>query len=415
VPRKEAAEPAAETVDTGSGKACPTPRPFSAAAGSVILVTVLFFLTFLGRFIFSPLAPTINHDVPITPSQLGSAFFLGAIGLLIGSIGAGFLASRLNHRGNLLIACFGFCATLVLSRFISSVWGIRAVLLVLGLFAGINQPSVVATITAVVRREDWGKALSVQQVAPPLSLVLAPLVGVALLTWFSWRTTLMWVGIFAGAVGLAFVALGRFSAFQGEKPVPAMVGPVVRQRSFWIMVFLFALGMGAQVGIYTMLPLYLTAERDFPVTTANTLLGLSNISPLAMAFFSGWVTDRIGERRTITLFLVLTGVVTILLGTLTGGALKVMVFLLPAFAVCFFPPAFSALSRIVQPNLRSLAAALGPPLAFILGGGLLPTGLGYMGQKYSFALGIIITGAVIVVGSFAAFGLRLLKELEEGC
>jgi hypothetical protein len=51
----------------------------------------------------------------------------------------------------------------------------------------------------------------------------------------------------------------------------------------------------------------------------------------------------------------------------------------------------------------------------MLGGGLLPAGLGYLGQAASFSLGITITGAVILVGSSATLLLRLLTDLEEGC
>jgi len=65
--------------------------------------------------------------------------------------------------------------------------------------------------------------------------------------------------------------------------------------------------------------------------------------------------------------------------------------------------------------MRSLAAGFGPPLAFLLGGGLLPMGLGYLGETASFSLGITITGVVIVVGSAATLLLRLLTELDEGC
>jgi NNP family nitrate/nitrite transporter-like MFS transporter len=181
------------------------------------------------------------------------------------------------------------------------------------------------------------------------------------------------------------------------------------------MIFLFALGMGAQVGVYTMLPLYLSEERDMTVSAANTLLGLANIPPLVMVFLSGYVTGRIGPKRTMALFLFLTGIAAILVGSLSGAGLKVAIFFLPAFAVCFFPPAFAALSRIVQPTMRSLAAALGPSTAFILGGGLLPQALGYMGQAYSFSLGIVITGLAIAVGSGAALLVHLLEELEPGC
>ena len=113
--------------------------------------------------------------------------------------------------------------------------------------------------------------------------------------------------------------------------------------------------------------------------------------------------------------LVLTGVATILVGALEGVGLKICIVLMAALAVCFFPPAFAALSRIVQPNYRSLAAAFGPPVGFLLGVGLLPLGLGYMREAWSFSLGIIITGAAIVVGAAAVLLLRLLTELEEGC
>lgn len=306
---------------------------------------------------------------------------------------------------------------LLVSAFVRSVWGLGSVLFALGLFSGMNQPSVVAVITAMVRREDWGKALSVQQAAPPLGLVAAPLLAVGLLTIFSWRESLVGVGLFAAVLGVVLLRFRGLAEFPGDPPRLHLVGPLLRLRSFWLMIGLMALGMGAQVGVYTMLPLFLTQEKLMSIPSANALLGIANISPLAMVFVAGWVTDRIGERWAMFGALCLTGAATVLVGVADGLWLRVGIFLLPAFAVCFFPPAFSALSRIVQPNRRSVAAALAPPIAFILGGGLLPVALGYMGQHYTFARGIAIIGAATVVCSAAAFLVRLLREdeMEEGC
>jgi NNP family nitrate/nitrite transporter-like MFS transporter len=304
---------------------------------------------------------------------------------------------------------------LIACTFAASVWAMRAVMLVLGVCAGLNLPSVVATITAMVDRRDWGKALAVQQMGPPLSLVVGPLLTVALLTWFSWRAALASVGIFSAAAGFAFAKYGKCGAFPGDALRPSLMKEILSQRSFWIMVVLLALGMGGQVGVYAMLPLYLVTERGLAAETANTLLGLSQLSPLVMTFFAGWVTDRIGEKRAISLFLLASGIATILVGATSGPWLKVSVFLLPALIVCFFPPGFSALSRIVQPKMRSLVAAMGPPTAFILGGGLLPAALGYMGQTYSFGLGIVLAGCAIMIGSVVVFYLRVLDKMEEGC
>ena len=390
--------------------------PFRAVVGTVIVVTLLFFFTFVSRYIFSPLMPTIGKDIPITSGQVGGLFLIGAVGVLIGSSLAGLISARLNHRGAMLLSVFGMAAVLVGAYFAGSVWALRVVFVALGILAGFQLPSSVATITAIVKPDDWGRALSVQQMGPPLSLVVGPLLAAGLLTVFTWNTTLLWVAGLGVVLGLIFLAaFGGIGAFPGEPPHPAMVKPVFSTRSFWVMVFLFALGMGAQVGVYTMLPLYLTQERGMTTAEANTILGLANIAPLGMVFVSGWVVTRIGLRPTMTLFLGLTGLMMILVGILSGPAMIVSIFLMAALAVGFFAPGFASLSRIVQPNLRSLAAGFGPPIAFLLGGGLLPAALGYFGQAASFSLGIAIVGVTILIGSSATLLLRLLTDLGEGC
>jgi len=91
-----------------------------------------------------------------------------------------------------------------------------------------------------------------------------------------------------------------------------------------------------------------------------------------VVFISGWVVTRIGPRPTMSLFLSLTGLATVFVGLLSGTGMIVSIFLMAAFAAGFFAPGFASLSRIVQPNLRSLAAGFAPPIGFLLGGGLLP-------------------------------------------
>ena len=181
------------------------------------------------------------------------------------------------------------------------------------------------------------------------------------------------------------------------------------------MVVLFALGMGGQVGIYAMLPLYLVTEHGLSGDTANTILGLSQVSCLILTFFAGWLTDRLGEKKVILMVLSVAGLATILMGVLSGPWLKFLVFLQPALIVCYFPAGFAALSRSVQPNMRGLASALVPPTAFIIGGGLLPAILGYMGQTLSFGLGIALFGVLIFLGAGLVFALTLLDKMDPGC
>jgi hypothetical protein len=51
----------------------------------------------------------------------------------------------------------------------------------------------------------------------------------------------------------------------------------------------------------------------------------------------------------------------------------------------------------------------------LLGGGLVPLTLGYVGQAGHFDLGIMVVGGLVAVGSVLTLLLRLLDNLEEGC
>jgi len=398
-----------------SNKTCPSPEPLRSVIGTIIFLTILFFLSFIGRFIFVPLMPSISNDLGVSPSQAGSIFLFGSLGFAIGSFGSGFLSSRINHRGSLIIAILGSGIVLTGCTFLSSLLAIRFTMTLLGVAAGMYLPSGTAVIAAIVNRPDWGKAMAIHQAAPPLSLILGPLLSVLLLQWISWRMILACIAFMAVFTALVMILFGKFGDFPGDQPSASNVKIVLAKRSFWIMIALLAFGIGGQVGIYTMLPLYLITEHGLDAELANTIIGLSQVSTFFMSFFGGWVTDRLGEKRTIVLFLLITGGLMILLGTLSGAWFKVAVFIEPAAAVCFFPAAFAALSRIVQPNIRSLATAWAMPVAFIIGGGIFPTALGYMGEAFSFGLGISIMGIIIMLGSSLVVFLRLLDQLEEGC
>jgi NNP family nitrate/nitrite transporter-like MFS transporter len=159
------------------------------------------------------------------------------------------------------------------------------------------------------------------------------------------------------------------------------------------MAAVFAVGIGSTMGIYLMMPLYLVSEIRMDRELANTLIGFSRMAGLAVILFSGLVTDRIGHRRALALFLTATGVLTLLLGLLRGPAITpVLVFLQAASAACFFPSAFSIVSLLFTPRLRSLAVPFVLVAGALVGGGAIPMGIGYLAEAYSFSFAICLTG-----------------------
>ena len=395
---------------------CPMPEPFGEKIGITVFLAWLFFLGFVTRALFSPLMPAVEKDLGINHSQAGSLFLFITIGYLFAPFLSGLISSRINHLGTLKISAWVIGIALLPFGFVQGVWPIRFLLMVIGLAAGIHLPSAIATITAEVQKSDWGKALSIHQCAPPLSFVSAPIVAAVLLTWFSWRYVLVLWGTLALVSALFYAYKGKGGEFPGQIPSPEKVKQIVGKPSFWIMVILFSMAMGANAGIYAMLPLFFVNERGFDLASANTLIGLSQIPGVAMVFIGGWIADKLGQKTTMVSALLATAVLTVLLGMVQGTSLVIVLFLQPALLASFFPSAFAALSRIAPPSLRSVTNALGPPLAFLIGGGVLPSIIGYMGETTSFSMGIICAGCFISVGPILVYFLKLGQyDGQSGC
>jgi NNP family nitrate/nitrite transporter-like MFS transporter len=105
--------------------------------------------------------------------------------------------------------------------------------------------------------------------------------------------------------------------------------------------------------------------------------------------------------------LVLTGFFTLLLGPAPAGWLGGVVLLQPMLAVWFFPAGFAALAMITPAKARNLSVGFTVPFGFLIGGGVIPTLIGVMGDSGSFALGYVLTGLLILGSGLLALALKL--------
>jgi NNP family nitrate/nitrite transporter-like MFS transporter len=307
-------------------------KSFRSQVGPILLLTGIFFMNFLARIIFAPLLPTIEKDLGVGHGEAGSLFLLISIGYFISLLGSGFLASRLMHRRTIILSATAIGIALLGISFSNSLAGIRLGLLLLGLAAGLYIPSGISTLTSLVSPNQWGKALAIHELAPNTSTVAAPLLSEALLQWFSWRQTLALFGIASIVIGVAFARFGRGGDFPGVAPSVTSFRTILTKPAFWIITVLFGLAISGSLGVYAMLPLYLVTERGIDRYWANTLVALSRISGIGMAFLAGWATDRFGPRRIMAVVFFLTGIMTVLLGAVKGYWIVLIVFLQPMLA-----------------------------------------------------------------------------------
>lgn len=382
-------------------------KPFLRQLGPVVFLVLIFLLNFISRVIFSPLLPTIEKELQIGHGQAGFFFFLISAGYLSGLLTSGFLSSRTSHRQTILTSGTGLGLALFILALTNHLWVLRVGLYLLGFAAGLYMPSAIATITALVEQRHWGKAIAVHELAPNLAFFTGPFVAELFLRHASWRTALAVLGAISMVITLGYGQYGRGGRFRGESPASSAFGVLVRKPAFWIMLILFGMGVSSTVGIYAMLPLYLVSDRHIEASWANTLTALSRSYGPIFGVLGGWVSDRLGPKQTMTVSLIVTGALTLLLGSVADNWIAVSVVVQPALAVWFFPAGFAALAVIAPPQARNLAVGFTIPFGYLIGGGATPWFIGTMGDAHLFARGFVITGVLILGAGLLALLLKL--------
>lgn len=373
----------------------------------LLILTSIFFINFIARIISAPMMPTIEADLDISHTQAGSFFLLISTGYFVALLGSAFVSSRLTHRQTIILSCAALGLTLLGTAASQGLWGIRLALLALGMAAGLYLPSAIASLTTSIPAKHWGKAIAVHELAPNLSFVAAPLVCEIFLAWSSWRTAYSFLGLVALLLSWVFFKFGRGGSFSGEEPGFFAFKKMLSKPEFWGLVSLFCLGISGTLGLYTMLPLYMVNEHGVERQWANTLLSASRLLGTGMSFVGGWLSDRFGPKRVLVVVFTFAGLATIFMGLASTNGLIIAVFLQPLAAVCFFPAGLAALSSVSLEKERNLRVSLTVPIAFLVGGGLVPTLIGFVGDVHTFGAGIILVGGLILSGALITSLLHL--------
>jgi NNP family nitrate/nitrite transporter-like MFS transporter len=143
----------------------------------VFFLVFIFFINFIARIILSPLLPTIERELAISHGPAGFLFFLISVGYVVGLLGSGFLASQSSHRITIVVSTTGIGLALMGIASAGSLWAMRLGLFGLGFAGGLYIPSAIATITSLIERPHWGKAIAVHELAPNLAFFASPFVA----------------------------------------------------------------------------------------------------------------------------------------------------------------------------------------------------------------------------------------------
>jgi MFS family permease len=386
-------------------------HPLSPAFSGLLFLTGLFFLNFTSRVIFSPLLPIIEKEMGIDHAQSGSFFLFISAGYFLSVLSSGFVSARINHKRTIVLSSLALGVALFVLGGCSTLPALQAGLFVLGLGAGLYFPSGLATISNLVAPAYLSRGMAIHELAPNLGFVAAPLFCDVFLVYMSWRHSLALLGMFIIVTGIGYGFSSHGSREKGKAPDLSASGMFFRMPIFWGMVILFSLAICSTLGIYAMAPLFLVNDHGMDPGKANTLLSFSRVASIMMPLLGGWFGDRFGKQLVMALVLFVTGILTAAMALVGDGVwLIVLVMAQPLFAVCFFPPGFAVLTKLGPPKYANLAVSLSLPLSFLIGGGLMPTLIGWIGDVYSISAGILLVGCLMATGGASSLLVTLIMN-----
>ena len=373
----------------------------------ILILVAIYYLSMLSRIVFAPLLPIFEVEFGLTHGQAGSLFLIIALGQCVALLGSGVLSSLLSHRWTIFLSIIMSAVAMVTVSQSISVYHLYPGLFLVGAALGLYFPSGMATLTELISPEQWGKAIALHEMAPNLAFITAPLFLEVLLRLTPWRGIPLVFGALSIFLALLFLFFGPKHHDRGTPPNPQALRQVVRYSSFWVLALIFALGVGAEAGVYSMLPLFLASEMGFARESANTLVGLSRLSGLLILFISGLITDRMGHKRAAVLFLAVMGTLTLLLGVIRGPVTTPILMVLQATAIpCFWPGALAVLSQSFAPHLRSLGVSLVVLSGILWGVGAIPSAIGHLAEVHSFSFGFALLGGLLLAAVPLTLTLR---------
>lgn len=378
---------------------------FRRTLPALLLLASVFVLNFIARIIISPLLPEIEQDMQLAHAVSGSFFFVLSFGYFVSILLSGAVSSRLGHKWTIVVSAVGCGLMLTLIGFCTTVVAMRIGLFCLGYVAGLYLQSGLATIARLVTPSYLARGMAVHELAPNIAFVSAPLLCGLMLHYFTWREGLQLLGVIFGCMGLLYAVMGEGNSLREKRMGFSLVLRLLVIPEFWLMVLLFSFAICSTLGLYAMLPLYLVAEHGMDQETANRLVALSRVSSVFMPLAAGWLGDRFGNVVVMMSVLMGAGLLTIPIGVFSGYLLVAFVVLQPMVAVCFFPSGFAVLSGIGGTEARGSAASLCIPLAALLGGGVIPVGIGVVGDHFNLAISFVGIGCLTILAATAAFVL----------
>ena len=338
---------------------------------------------------FSLVIPTLIASWHVSHTEAGLIGSITLGGSALGGWLGGALADRIGRVRALQITVFWFAVATFASAFTQSFEQLLVVKGVQGLGFGAEWAAGMVLMAEVIRPEHRGKALGAVQSGWAVGWGASVLLYAALFSLL--RADLAWRVLFAlGLLPALLVLYLRRSVQEPIRAAATLPRPGVGQALFGIfrpatlrvtlVGVLFGFGAhGGYQALFTWLPTFLKTERHLSVVGTGSYLGVIIAAYWLGCVTAGQLLDRLGRRRTVSLFAVGCIAITVIYLLLPIGPTAMLLLGFPlGFCTAGIPASMGTLFTELYPkDVRGAGAGFCYNAGRILAAGL-PAAVGWM-------------------------------------
>jgi MFS transporter, ACS family, hexuronate transporter len=384
------------------------------------LVILMFFavgFVFFDRLAISFLIPFMQGDLSMSNTQVGLLSSALALTWAISGYLVSFMADKLeNKKMTLVISVVVFSLCSLLSGIATSFIMLLAFRLIMGLAEGpvvpISQSSVAQESSE--SRRGFNMGIVQGSAAGLLGSVLAPLIIVALANSFGWRNA-FYLTIIPGLILAFFIwktmrepknmALGHGAGGKAQEHVK--FSEVVKHRNIWLGIIISCFFVTWYITSVTFLPLFLIEFKHLNPSNMSFAMSALGIGAVVWGFASPAISDRVGRKPVLTLFLVVSILVPILLITTSNslGLIALLLFFAGGGVAVMTLYMSTIPAESVAPKYIAAAVGLIMGIGEVLGGVVAPSLAGIAADHYGIQAPFIITASAAAVATLLSLFL----------
>jgi MFS transporter, FSR family, fosmidomycin resistance protein len=374
-------------------------------------VSAAHFVSHFYLLVLPPLFAFVRADYDVSYTELGLALaVLNGVSAVL-QTPAGFLIDRINARLALVAGLLLGAVAFAIAAAVNSFWVLIAMFALLGVANTVYHPADYALLSRHVAPERMSQAYSVHTFAGMLGSAATPGAILLLHSLFGWRGAFAGAAIFGALVALLLLLQPDSEPHRAPgKPREAepadtswrllLTAPILMNFLFFTLLAFSGFGL-QNFSVVALGALYGTS-----VVAANAALsGYLVLSALGV-LVGGLIAGRIKRFRLAASFgLLVTGLVTILIGTVDLGVL-LLILVMSAAGLC---------SGIVMPSRDMIVREVTPPGAFGKVFGFVTNGFNIAGIVAPLLFGALLDHGEPRAMFFAIAAFTLLSIFAVAC